>query len=478
MTNVLSKKALMKDVLGKSLYNLIDGDVRFEDKDPPMPLNKILGYDFFPTQKAWAQWAVGDYQKIDRDENGRLKYPGTVKMILGARGYGKSEAVIFLGAIEALKKDPNLTFILSTRKHERGKEILETLSDIMKKMGFEGVFLKTKIRIRRPDGTMSKQPTFKLVPVGTTTKGNHCNILFLDDPLDPGDASSAAWKNKAMKFTQNCQDIADLSIIIGQYVNEDDLYVHYENTLPEKNIVRCWHGTIPELDVTWEEKRQQGYTLREWGLNYEGKFYPDDERRLVVETTNVMPYDTVCFIDMSFVRKSMTSTSGDFTAAAFGQLTGTPRKGKHGKILYPEVIIAGYMFPNINALKEKIMSLIDRHECRYIVYDASNDYDEQFVQWLSYAGYNGVCFPQKTEKEKKETKIIRNLTWIQDTGGIKYYRGSDVSFLEQVERYTPLEEHDDAPDAVASLVRELRNGRKYRQGVLQNATVWSDQFRH
>lgn len=470
----MANKNLALDILKNSLPKSARQFVNLHELtggDEIIPLPKLLGYDFFPIQKEWAEWALGGFREKKRDDNGKLKEPGEVKMILGARGYGKTESIILYGCTKMLKENPNLTFVISTRKQNRGKEMVTTLSQIMPKMGFKGRFLFESIVLERSDGTFSKQPTFKIIPVGTTLKGNHCNVMIVDDPLDPADYKSQAWKEKAMKFTQNCQDIADLTVIIGQYVNEDDLYVHYENTLPPENIIRCWHGTIPELDVEWEDKKKQGYTLREWGLNYEGKFYPDDERRLKVELTDRMPFGTYCFIDLSFVRKSMKSAEGDYTAVAFAQFDGVPRQVAHGKTAWQELIVAGYIFPNEEEMRKKIVDLIQKHQCEHVIYDATMDRFEDLVGFLTVESYERCLLPKtvlplKHEKEKKHNKIIKNICWLQNTGSLKYWEKSDKFFLDQVEMYTPESEHDDAPDAVASLIRDLRLNHKRRNDVL------------
>ncbi|MCM1219200.1 MAG: hypothetical protein NC548_32365 [Lachnospiraceae bacterium] len=479
MANLTSTADILRKVLPSSVKQYVDINAIAGEQEKPATLAELLGFDFFPEQKAWADWAMGSFKERKRKKNGRLKEPGEVKMIIGARGYGKTESIIFYGCTQMLKKNPNLTFVVSTRKQTRAKEMITLLSHIMPRMGFRGRFLFESIRLERPDGTYSKQPTFKIIPVGTPLKGNHCNVMIVDDPLDPSDYRSATWKERALKFTQDCQDIADLTIIIGQYINEDDLYVHYENTLRPENILRCWHGTLPQLDVQWEEKRAQGYTLRQWGLNYEGKFYPDDERRLKVELTEQMPFGTYCFIDLSFVRKSMRSPDGDFTAVAFGQFAGPPRQVAHGKTAWQELIVAGYLFPNAEEMQKRIIGLIEKHQCEYVIYDATMDRFNEFFGFLNVESYQRILLPKHVkplphEHEKKHNKIIRNICWLQNTGSIKYWHKSDKMFLDQVEMYTPEAEHDDAPDAVASLIRDLRLGYKTRRDLLMTRIAFDD----
>ena len=53
------------------------------------------------------------------------------RMVLGARGYGKTDYGTILGTAEALIKDNQREILIVTKERERGKELIEEIRNVL-----------------------------------------------------------------------------------------------------------------------------------------------------------------------------------------------------------------------------------------------------------------------------------------------------------------------------------------------------------
>lgn len=81
----------------------------------------ILGYSLYPEQQNWIDFCFAKDSK-------------QVKMLLGARGYGKTEVITKYAVIKYLieHQAENPSFIILTRSQKRSKAILYSISSILK----------------------------------------------------------------------------------------------------------------------------------------------------------------------------------------------------------------------------------------------------------------------------------------------------------------------------------------------------------
>lgn len=225
---------------------------------------ELLGYELFPSQIKWLKEI--------------FESPEDIVLFLGARGYGKTDIITVLGLTIQIYYDRSITALVVTREFTRAKDIVYTIGVLLESLGVKGSFSKTQIRTKENMG--NKQPTLRAMSTGSATKGHHVNYLIMDDPVEPKDEYSKAHKKRARKFFDESKSLringqSFKQVIIGQYVADDDLYSFLE-TKESVKVVRAWHGTIPELDTSREEYLKSS-SLREWGKNYEGCFYNNDE---------------------------------------------------------------------------------------------------------------------------------------------------------------------------------------------------------
>ena len=87
----------------------------------------------------------------------------TPRMVLGARGYGKTDYGTICGTASELEKDHTLEILIVTKERERGKEIVEEIRNILEKRRakLKGR-AKTKIRFSEKQG---KEPNLSCLTI-------------------------------------------------------------------------------------------------------------------------------------------------------------------------------------------------------------------------------------------------------------------------------------------------------------------------
>lgn len=106
------------------------------------------------------------------------------RMVLGARGYGKTDYGTILGTAEALIKDNQLEVLIVTKEQERGKELIEEIRNVLinYKAKLKGR-AKTKIRFKEKTG---KEPNLIALTIRSRGfRGRHPHLIIPRLPKCP-----------------------------------------------------------------------------------------------------------------------------------------------------------------------------------------------------------------------------------------------------------------------------------------------------
>jgi hypothetical protein len=205
------------------------------------------------------------------------------RMLLGARGYGKTDYVTIGGIAYDIYLNPESTSnLIVTKSSERNAAIVGEIEHCLRKNGVALESANTKF-LRTP-GLHGKDASVSAVTVKAKSfRGRHPKRTIMDDPVTEDDVSDATRKqlkrvyNEVMKLTQDV-------LIIGQPAHKLDLYGELRGVV--KTMEVPW-GSIPELDHDLEAQKLAGVDEASISASY----------HLKIITQGVNPFENINYID-------------------------------------------------------------------------------------------------------------------------------------------------------------------------------------
>lgn len=175
------------------------------------------------------------------------------RMILGSRGYGKTDYVVILGIAYRIYLDNAYTVLIITKSDQRNAAMLEEIYKACVANGME--FEKKNSKCIRLPGLLGKDHNVSAVPIGTSSlRGRHPKMVVMDDPVTSEDVSEAT-RSRVQRVYNEVNKLCHDILVIGQPVHKYDLY---ETLRPCLNKMEVPHGSIPELDHDLEAQRLAG----------------------------------------------------------------------------------------------------------------------------------------------------------------------------------------------------------------------------
>jgi len=204
------------------------------------------------------------------------------RLLLGSRGYGKTDYVVILGIAYEIYLDPSYTALIVTKSKERNTAML---GEISKALLVNGVSLqKQNASTVRVSGLVGKDNSVSALTVGATSfRGRHPKISVMDDPVTEEDVSEATRKKVQHKYNEISKLCSDV-LIIGQPVHKFDLY---ETLRPILKKMEVPHGSIPELDHDLEAQRLAGVSEESIQASY----------FLKVMSEGTTPFDNIQYLE-------------------------------------------------------------------------------------------------------------------------------------------------------------------------------------
>ncbi len=250
------------------------------------------------------------------------------RILLGARGYGKTDYVTVMGLAFKIYCDwfdvrynqkPQLTetnLIISKSKTRNASMINEIAVALQK----NGVPLEkenaTSVRV---EGLIGKDDSVEALPLKASFRGRHPKRIIMDDPVTEEDTSEAMRKLVKKKYDEAyklCKNIC----IIGQPAHAFDLYAELRDILKKLEVP---HGTIPQLDADLEAMKLAGIDPKSIEMSY----------HLRVPVDGSVPFSKIKYIDAFPVGDSVAfidpSEGGDYTAVSVvkGHFSGVAVEG-------------------------------------------------------------------------------------------------------------------------------------------------------
>jgi hypothetical protein len=227
------------------------------------------------------------------------------RLLLGARGYGKTDYVVILGIAYDIYLDPiNSTNLIMSKSKERNAAMLAEIAQALKLNGM--VLDKENSTSIRVAGLAGKDHSVSAVTIRTVSlRGRHPKRIIMDDPVTEDDTSPATRAVVEKKYNELLK-LSDNVLIIGQPAHKYDLYAKLRKLLRKMEVA---HGSIPELDHDLEAQRLAGVDEKSIQASY----------FLRIVSEGATPFDNVKYLDkfprgdsVAFIDPS--HLGGDYTA--------------------------------------------------------------------------------------------------------------------------------------------------------------------
>ena len=364
-----------------------------------------------------------------------------VRLLLGARGYGKTDYGVILTVAWALLLDPSDTWLIVTKEEQRGKDILGEIARILQAMG--KVLSRNSSKLLTLAGHAGKDPNVVVLPLRSKSfRGRHPKHIICDDIITPDDVSAAerakveAVLAELLKLTQDV-------VLIGQPAHAKDIYAKMRQLAGVKKL-ELPYGAIPQLDHDLEAQRAAG--ISEASIQASYFLQISESERLPfsgIERVNFFPGNGAAgFIDPSH-------EGADYTAFAVGSMN------------FDNFVVAGFAWQKAwDDCLEDIVAVMNALKVTRFAFE-TNGLGKHPVILLRQMGANVREWRSETNKHARILNAatfkehIKLAQFLPPELSAPAFREAQQAFNDMVLDYEYIAEHDDAPDALASLMEFL-----------------------
>ncbi len=349
------------------------------------------------------------------------------RLLLGSRGYGKTDYVVILGIAYQIYLNPFVeTNLIITKSKERNAAMLREISNacIANGMSFE-IDNTTHLRIM---GLQGKDHSVSAVTIKTVTlRGRHPKRTVMDDPVTEGDTSEATRAHVERVYNE-VNKLCSNILILGQPAHKYDLYAKLRGSV---KTLEMPHGTIPQLDADLEAQRFAQVSEASISASY----------FLKVLSEGVSPFDQVKYMDtfptgessVAFIDPSF--TGGDYTALSII------------KAHMDGVAVVGFVYKKSwNHCLDDMLPQLKKYNVRKLCFE-TNCLGTQPLDVLRNIFGDDIGITGRVSDSNKHSRIMAAGSYAHL---IHLSKESNNTYLEHVVKYEYKAKYDDAPDSLAS----------------------------
>ncbi len=350
------------------------------------------------------------------------------RLLLGARGVGKTDYVTSMGTAYQIYLDPDHeTNLIITKSKERNSAIIGEIEAALIKNGV-GLAKANESRLRTL-GLHGKDHSVSAVTIKTKSlRGRHPKRVVMDDPVTEDDISEATRKhvervyNEVNKLTGNI-------LIIGQPAHKYDLYAKLRGIVKTMEVP---HGMIPELDHDLEAQRLAGVDEASISASY----------MLKVLSEGTTPFDQVKYLDafptgdsaVAFIDPSF--KGGDYTALSI------VRQYMQG------IAVVGFVWKRAwNHCLDELVPKLHHYRVRKLAFETNSLGDQPIEMLGGLLKGSGIGVVGRDSDTNKHARIMAAGSFAHL---IHLSRESSKTYVDHVTKYEYKAEFDDAPDSLAS----------------------------
>jgi hypothetical protein len=347
------------------------------------------------------------------------------RLLLGARGYGKTDYDTILGVAYDIYMNPEHTWMIITKEKKRSSAIIVEIASALKLNGVE--LDKENSSCIRVKGHQGKDHSVDARSIRSGLRGPHPYGIVMDDPVTEEDVSQATRElverkyNEAFKLTSNI-------LIIGQPAHAMDLYAKLRPLLRKLEVP---HGTIPELDHDLEAQRLAGVDEKSIQASYHLNIVSDGS--MPFEKVNYIdrfpPGDCVAWLDPSHKGR-------DFTALSIVK--------QH----FQGVAAVGFVRQRAwNHCLDDFIPKLRQFGVRKLCVETNGLGDQPVLMLRQMLAGSGIGVVGKDSVLQKHAKIMAAGAYAHL---IHLSKESDRAYTDQVVQYEYQATNDDGPDSLAS----------------------------
>lgn len=349
------------------------------------------------------------------------------RLLLGARGYGKTDIPEIMGVSYDIyckyMRGEFTSYLIVTKSRGRSSAIVSEMANALLANGVElETHNATSIRVK---GQVGKDDTIEAFSLKMGMRSRHPKCIIMDDPVNEDDTSEAQRllvKKKYDEAYKLCKNI----VIIGQPAHKHDLYSELRPILKKMEVP---HGSIPELDADLEAMKLAGIDPISISMSYHLKI-PAEGVAIFGDLKYIdsLPRgNTVAYIDPS--------DGGDYTAVTIFMkyFDGIAIEGRAWKKAW------------FLCLDEMIPYLVSRG-VKKLAFETNATGSQPIIQLRqALAQYQmGVVGIHSTSNKHAVIQAAGSYSHM-----IHLSLESDKVYTDQVTKYEYKAKHDDAPDSLA-----------------------------
>jgi hypothetical protein len=365
---------------------------------------------------------------------------GSPRLLLGARGYGKSDYGTVMGIAYAIYCDwfnhvhngsaLSETNVIVSKTKTRNTAMVAEIAAALKANGVP--LEKENSAILKVRGLIGKDHSLEALSIRSSFRGRHPKRIIMDDPVTEEDTSEAMRtlvKKKYDEAYKLCKNI----VIIGQPAHAFDLYAELRNVIRKLEVP---HGTIPELDADLIAMKAAGVDPHSIEMSYHLRI-PKDGTSIFsnLKFVDVFPQgnSTIAFIDPS--------EGGDYTALTVlrGYMDGFAVEGYAWKKAWYHCT-------------DDFVKIVKNRRVTQLCFETNCTGRNPVFQLQQVLSPLGCGVVGKNSDSNKHAVI-------QSAGSFSHMiylsRESDPVYTEHVVKYEKNAKYDDAPDSLARCLEWL-----------------------
>lgn len=350
------------------------------------------------------------------------------RLLLGARGYGKTDYLTIMGVAYDVYLHPETSWLVISKSRVRNTAIVQ---EIAKALTLNGVALeKENASCVRVAGLQGKDHSVEVLTIKSSFRGRHPKKILMDDPVTEEDVSEAMRElvqrkyNEAFKLSSNI-------LIVGQPAHAHDLYAKLRPLLSKLEI--AW-GEIPELDHDLEAQRLAGVDEKSIQASYFLKIISDGSA----------PFEKINYID-AFPRGE---------AVAF---LDPSHKGKDSSALsivrqhFQGVAVVGFAAHKAwNHWLDDIVPKLLAFGVKRLAVECNGLGDQPVIMLRQLLAGKGIGVVGVDSTDNKHARIMAAGAFAHL---IHLSKESDRLYTDQVVQYEYGAKHDDGPDSLATCLK-------------------------
>lgn len=347
------------------------------------------------------------------------------RLLLGSRGYGKTDYITVLGVAFEIYCDPTFTCLLVTKSKTRNTAMLGEVAKALEKNGV--TLEKNNSECVRIAGLVGKDHSVSATTVKSVSlRGRHPKLVIMDDPVTPDDVSDATRRQVERTYNEICK-LTQNVLVIGQPVHQYDLF---EKLRPMIRKLEVPYGSIPELDPDLEAMKLAGVDEASISASY----------HLKVLNEGSTPFDKIRYLDrfptgesaVAFIDPS--HEGGDYTALSII------------KAHMDGIAVVGFTWKRAwNHCLDEVASRIKQFRVQKIAFETNALGDQPILMLRQALPSIGVI--GRRSNNNKHSRIMAAGAFAHL---IHLSRESDRNYIDQVVKYEYKAKHDDAPDSLAT----------------------------